>query len=138
MDIAEKGKPLKRNWISSDNSTKQRHKDYVKANVDKTPQNNGCRLCGDGDETIDHMISENSKLAAKGLKTRHDWVGKVINWELCQRFCPYKQLAYAHPGIRPGMPKILWGFQIQTDQLISAKRLDLVIVKKKQKKKKQI
>ena len=30
--------------------------------------------------------------------------------------------------------KILWDFEIQTDLLISARRLDLVIVKKKKKK----
>ena len=36
------------------------------------------RLCGDRDETINHIISECSKLAQKKYKARHDWVGKVI------------------------------------------------------------
>ena len=30
-------------------------------------------------ETINHIISECSKLAHKEYKTRHDWVGKVIH-----------------------------------------------------------
>ena len=32
------------------------------------------------------MICECRKLAQKVNKTRHDWVGKVINWELCKKF----------------------------------------------------
>ena len=45
-----------------------------------------CRLCFDGDETINRIISECSKLAQKEYKTRHDLVGKVIHWELCKKF----------------------------------------------------
>ena len=37
------------------------------------------------DETINHIISEWSKLAQKEYKTRHDWVGKVIYCELCKK-----------------------------------------------------
>ena len=55
---------------------------YIKARIDKTQQNSKCRLCGDRDETINHIISECSKLAP----TRHDWVGKVIHWEMYKKF----------------------------------------------------
>ena len=61
-------------------STKQHHKDFVKVRIDKK-QNSRCRLCGDRDETINH-ISECRKLAQKEYKTRHDWVGKIISREL--------------------------------------------------------
>ncbi len=30
----------------------------IKAKIDKTQQNSKCRLCGDRDETINHIISE--------------------------------------------------------------------------------
>ena len=56
---------------------------HIKVRIDKTQQNSKCRLCGDRDETINHIISECSKLAQKEYKTRHDWVGKVIHWEMC-------------------------------------------------------
>ena len=59
---------------------------YVKTKSDKTQQNSKCRLCGDRDETINHMVSEYSKLAQKEYKSRHDWVGKVIHLELCKKF----------------------------------------------------
>ena len=49
-------------------------------------QNSKCRLCGDRDETINHIISECSILAQKEYKARHDWVGKVIHWEMCKKF----------------------------------------------------
>ena len=38
---------------------------YIKARIDKTQQNSKCRLCGDRDETINHIISKCSKLAQK-------------------------------------------------------------------------
>ena len=59
---------------------------HIKARVDKTQQNSRCRLCGDRDETINHMTSECGKLAQKEYKTRHDWVGKAIHCELDKKF----------------------------------------------------
>ena len=50
---------------------------HIKARMDKMQQNSRCRLCGDRDETTNHIISECSKLAQKEYKTRHDWVGKL-------------------------------------------------------------
>ena len=58
---------------------------YDKTKIIKTPRNSKCRLCDDRDETIIHIISECSKLAQKEYKTKHDWEGKVIHWELCKK-----------------------------------------------------
>ena len=44
---------------------------HIKARIDKTQQNFKCRRCGDRDETINHTISECSKLAHKKYKIRH-------------------------------------------------------------------
>ena len=52
---------------------------HIKARIDDTQQNSKCRLCGDPDETINHIISECSKLAQKEYKTRHEFVGKGIH-----------------------------------------------------------
>ena len=51
--------------------TEQCHKYYVKARIDKTQQNSRCRLCGDRDNTINH-ISEISWLAQNEYKIRQD------------------------------------------------------------------
>ena len=45
---------------------------HIKARIDKKQQNSKCGLCGDRDQTINHIISECSKLAQKEYKTRHD------------------------------------------------------------------
>ena len=59
---------------------------HIKARINKTQQNSRCRLCSDRGETINHIISECSKFALKGYKTRHDWVDKMIHWELCRNW----------------------------------------------------
>ena len=59
-----------------DNAIRTNH---IKARIDKTQQNSKCRLYGDRDETINHIISECSKLAQKEYMARHDWVSKVIH-----------------------------------------------------------
>ena len=45
---------------------------------------------------------------------------------------PYYQMVYTQPRISPGeRNKILWDFEIQTDHLIPARILDLMIINKK-------
>ena len=77
---------------------------HIKARIDETQQNSKCRLCGDRDETINHIISECGKLAQKEYKTRPDWVGKVIHWVMCMEFkFDYQQMVYAQPSTFPGI-----------------------------------
>ena len=108
---------------------------HIKARIDKTQQNSKCRLCGDRDETINHIISECSKLAQKEYKARHDWVGKVIHWEMCRKFqFDHTNKWYMHnpaPVLENDSHKHLWDFNIQTDHLIPARRPDLIIINKK-------
>ena len=101
---------------------------HIKARIDKTQQNSKCMLCGDRDETIDHIISECSKLAQKEYKTRHDL-------EMCKKF------KFGHTNkwymqnpaavLENNTHQFLWGFDVQTDHLISARRPDLIIINKK-------
>ena len=107
----------------------------IKARIDKMQQNSKCRLRGDWDETINHIISECSKLAQKEYKARHDWVGKVIHWEMCTKFkFDHTNKWYMHnpaPVLENDSHKLLWNFNIQTDHLIPARRPDLIIINKK-------
>ena len=57
----------------------------MKQKIDKMQQNSKCWFYGDNDETINHMSSKSSKLSQKEYKTRHNWVRKVIHWELCKK-----------------------------------------------------
>ena len=117
---------------TQDNAIRTNH---IKARIDKTQQNSKCRLCGDKDETINHIISECSKLAKKEYKARHDWVGQVIHWEICRKFkFDHTNKWYMHnpaPVLENDSHKLLWVFNIQTDHLILARRPDLIIINKK-------
>ena len=117
---------------AQNNHTRTNH---IKTRIDKTQQNSKCRLCGNGDETISHIISECSKLALKGYNTRHHWVSKMIHWEMCKKSkSDLTNKWYMHnpaPVLENDTHKRLWDFYIHTDHLISARRPDLVIINKK-------
>ena len=104
----------------------------IKARIDKTQQNS---KCGDRDETITHIISECSKLAQKEHKTRHDWVGKVIHWEMCKKFkFDHTNKWHMHnpaPVLENDTHKLQWDFDIHTDHRILTRRPDLIIINKK-------
>ena len=90
LDMAEQRKFYERNRISPNSSKNNAVRtNHIKARKDKAQRNSKCRLCGDRDETINHIISECSKLAQKKYKTRHNWVGKVIHLEMCKKFKLY-------------------------------------------------
>ena len=80
-------------------------------------------------------MSEYNKLAQKEYKTRHDWVGKVIHWEICKKF----KFDHTNKWYMPNPPsviennthKLLWDLDIHTDHLIPARRPDLIITNKK-------
>ena len=60
---------------------------WVKSNVDKENISSKCRMCGEREETIAHVVSECQKLAQREYKSwRHDKVAAVIHWYLCKKF----------------------------------------------------
>ena len=87
-------------------------------------------------------ISECSKLLQKEFKTRHDWVGKVIHWEICKKFIfDHTNKWYMQnpaPVLENDTYKLLWDFDIHTDHLILPRIPDLIIINKKKKKKREL
>ena len=85
---------------------------------------------------IDYIISECSKFVQKEYKTRHDWVEKMIHWELCKRFKLEQTNKWYMNNPESDQEnethKLLLDFEIKTDHLISATRPDLVIDHKKE------
>ena len=57
----------------------------IKARIDRTQEESKCRMCGRADETINHLLSECSKMAQKECKRRHDWMGERIHWDVCKK-----------------------------------------------------
>ena len=66
---------------------------------------------------------------------RHDWVGKVMYWELCKKLkFDHTNKWYMHTPasvLENETHKLLWDFEKQTDHKFSAKQSDLMIVNKK-------
>ena len=107
----------------------------IKSRIDKTQQNSKCRLSGDRDETINHIISEYCKLAQKEYKARHDWVGKVIHWEMCKKFkFDHTNKCYMDnpaPVLENDTHKLLRDINIQMDHPVPARRPNLIIINNK-------
>ena len=101
----------------------------------ETQQNRKCILCGDRDETINHITSECSKLTQKEYKIRYDWVSKLIHWEMCKKVkFDHTNKWYMYipvPVLENDRHKLLWDFDVHTDHLISARRPDVIIINNK-------
>ena len=70
------------------------------------------------------LISKCSKIARKEYKTRYDWMGKGIYWELCQRL-KFDHTNKPESDLKNEIHKILRDFETQTDHLILTRRLGL-------------
>ena len=58
----------------------------IKAYIDKSQEQSKCRMCGERDETVNHLVSECSKMAQREYKRRHDWVARRVHWEVCRMY----------------------------------------------------
>ena len=95
-------------------------------------------ICWEKYETVNEKISKSIKLAQKENKTEHDWVGKVIFWELSKRlnFDPtYKWYMHKPESIQENEThKNLRDFEIQTVNSVLSNWLDQVLITRKKKK----
>ena len=57
----------------------------MKAKTYNTLEESECRLYGERVKTFNHIISKFCKREEKEHQKGHNWVGKVIYWELCKR-----------------------------------------------------
>ena len=58
----------------------------IKAKIDKTQQNSKCRICKKAEKSVNHVLSECSKLAQREYKRQHDWFRTIIHWEICRKY----------------------------------------------------
>ena len=107
---------------------------HIKTWIDKTQQKCRFRLYGERDE-MNTQMSECSKLAQKKNKSRHDWMGKLINWDLSQKLKfdhTIKWYMHDAASVLENETHISqWDFEIQTDHWILIRRQNLLIINKK-------
>ena len=107
---------------------------YVKFRIDHSCVSPKCRMCGDKDETVWHVIGGCSKLAGTEYKRRHDNVARIIHRALCVKYgFSTAERWYEHNpekvlGSRE--VKILWDFNVQTDHEVEARKPDIIVIDK--------
>ena len=106
----------------------------IKARIERTQEESKCRMCSRAVETINHMLSECSKMAQNECKKRHNWMGKRIHWDVCKKNkIEVKEKWYEHepaPVTENEECKILRDFNVQTDHVIEARRSDMIVIDK--------
>ena len=109
----------------------------TKNKIDKTSENPLCRMCGERGETVLHVICECKKLAQRENKRRHDTVAKLVHSKLCERHnLERKEKWYVHCPegvVEDDDAKLIWDIYIQCDNVMEARRPDLILVDKKAK-----
>ena len=105
---------------------------YHATKIAKTGSNSKCRMCGQTDEHVMHVLSACTVLAPTEYLHRHNRVGTYIHWRLCQHYqipdIPQKWYLHVPDPVTTGnVATILWDTQIQTDRLIRANKPDIVI-----------
>ena len=90
-------------------------------------------MCGIRGETVQHIICECEKLAQTD-KRRHDSVAKKLHRDLCRKNgfkCGNKRYEHKPESImEKDCVKLLWDFNIRCDNIIEARRPDIVLLKK--------
>ena len=112
---------------------------WIRHNIDKEDISPSCRLCGERDETVSHMVSECKELAQNDYKkARHDKVAAILHWQMCQIYgFPTTGKSYEHfvdkeiAVLENEKVKLLWDFSIQTEIKIDHNKPDLVLLHKK-------
>ena len=93
-----------------------------------------CRMCG---EAVQHIICECKKLAQREYRRRDDTVAKLVHWKLCEKHnLERKEKWYEHcpeGATKDDNVKLIWDINIQCDNVIEARRPDLILVDKKAK-----
>ena len=69
----------------------------IKVEIDNIQGNNKCRLCGDKDKTVKHVISESNKLTKQEYKNSHNLFGEGDPLVIVQesKILRYLQMVYA-------------------------------------------
>ena len=94
-------------------------------------------MCGQRNETVNHIICECSVLAQKEYLKRHNNLCKYVHWRLCKKQdLESAEKWYEHNPlsvVENDKFKILWDFVIQCDREVIARKPDIVVIDKEKK-----
>ena len=94
-------------------------------------------MCKASKETIDHLVSGCTAIAATQYTERHDKVGRYLHWKMCKESnISVKEKWYQHEPqavTENSEVCILWDFTVHTDRTVLANRPDIIYKDKKNK-----
>ena len=87
---------------------------------------------------MQHLVSGCEKLAQREYKRRHDNVAKKVHWVICkknglehtEKWCEH----VPEGAVENEEVKMLWDINIQCDNVIEARRPDIILIDKKERK----
>ena len=94
-----------------------------------------CRICGQFQETIDHLVSGCPELAKTEYIQRHNKAAAYLHWVICKHYnIKVQDKHYEHEpaAVTEKTATILWDMPIQTDKEIKANRPDIAVKDKKE------
>ena len=108
---------------------------YIKFRYDKTIDSPLCKMCGNKNKTVLHIVSECSMLAQREYKKRHENVARYLHWRLCEKYKldrTNKWYDHKPEGVVENVDyKILWHAMSQCKKKIEARKPHIVLVDKK-------
>ena len=94
-----------------------------------------CRICGQFQETLDHLVSGCPELAKTKYMQRHKKAVACLPWTICKHYdIKVRDKHYEHEQATTTETQaatILWDMPIQADKEIKANRRDMVVKDKK-------
>lgn len=113
-------------------------KSYRKRIMKKKVENVMCRMCGEKEESLDHLISGCSVLAPKQYLERHNSVAGIIHQELAKKYMGEEDLGpyynYNPPPIKENEDcRLYWDRKIRTHRTTPNNVPDLVLTLKRKK-----
>ena len=74
----------------------------IKRIIDKENASSKCKMCGESDETVSHVVSECRKLAEKQYRCwRQVKVAQVTHWDLCGKLGYERDENYCNHELKP-------------------------------------
>ena len=87
---------------------------------------------------MQHLVSGCEKLAQKEYKGRYENVAKKVHWDLCKmNGLEHTEKWYEHVPeevVENEEVKVLWDIDVQCDNVIEARRPDIILIDKKKRK----
>lgn len=98
-----------------------------------------CRMCGEKEESIDHVIAGCSVLAPKAYLDRHNRMGKIVHQSLRKKYLGYNEkVPYyeyeAPPVCEDESYRLYWNRKVITDRPIPSNIPDVILTSKAEKK----